>query len=127
MVPDMMRFLRRMLPLSGSAIALWAWRNRDEVLEWTGFGVRAAQKLVVGETADVATEARLRGALNGDRRTRHAPGLRIEVRESVAHLSGVVDEEVHTVAVKIAERTAGVERVDDAGLDDVVPRQGERR
>jgi len=115
----MWKLMKKVLPFSGSALALWAWRNRDEVLEWAGFGVRATQKLVAGDTADVRTEARLRASLNGDKRTRHAPGLRIEVREGVAYLSGVVDEDVRDVALKIAKRTSGVERVDADGLDEV--------
>ena len=115
----MWKLVKKFLPISGSALALWAWRNRDEVLEWAGFGVRAAQKLVVGETAEIATEARLRAALNGDKRTRHAPGLRIEVRDGVAYLSGVVDEDVRDVAVKIAKRTSGVDRIEDDQLDEV--------
>jgi BON domain len=115
----MWMLVKRILPISGSALALWAWRNRDEVLEWAGFGVRATQKLVSGETSDIGAEARLRAALNGDKRTRHAPGLRIEVRDGVAHLSGVVDEDVRDVAVKIAKRTSGVERVEDDELEEV--------
>src|SRR5918996_439842 len=109
----MWKLVKKILPISGSALALWAWRNRDEMVEWAGFGVRATQKLVAGDTSDVATEARLRASLNGDRRTRHAPGLRIEVRDGVAYLSGVVDEDVRDVALKIAKRTSGIERVDD--------------
>jgi len=115
----MWTFLKRFLPISGSALALWAWRNRDEVLEWAGFGVRATQKLIAGDKADVATEARIRAALNGDRRTRHAPGLRLEVRDGVAYLGGVVDEDVRDVAVAIAKRTTGVERIDDEALEEV--------
>lgn len=115
----MWQFLRRLVPVSASAIALWTWHNRDEVLEWAGFGVRAAQKLVEGDTDDVKTEARLRASLNGDRRTRHAPGLRIEVRDGVVHLRGVVDQDVRDVAVAIAERTTGVDRVDDADLREI--------
>jgi osmotically-inducible protein OsmY len=115
----MWQFLRRFAPVSASAIALWTWHNRDEVLEWAGFGVRAAQKLVEGDTTDVKTEARLRASLNGDRRTRHAPGLRIEVRDDVVYLRGVVDEDVRDVAVAIAERTTGVDRVDDADLREI--------
>jgi osmotically-inducible protein OsmY len=105
----MQAFLRRFIPISGSAVALW----------WAGFGVRAAQKLVAGDTTDVKTEARLRASLNGDRRTRHAPGLRIEVQDGVVRLRGVVDEDVREVAVAIAERTAGVEHVDDDDLHEV--------
>ncbi|MGH8986483.1 MAG: BON domain-containing protein [Acidimicrobiia bacterium] len=115
----MQAFLRRFVPISGSAVALWTWHNRDEVLEWAGFGVRAAQKLVAGDTTDVKTEARLRASLNGDRRTRHAPGLRIEVQDGVVQLRGVVDEDVREVAVAIAKRTTGVERVDDDDLHEV--------
>lgn len=115
----MWKLVKKILPISGSALALWAWRNRDEMVEWAGFGVRAAQKLVAGDTSDVATEARLRASLNGDKRTRHAPGLRIEVRDGVAYLSGVVDEDVRDVALKIAKRTSGIEHVDDDKLDEV--------
>jgi len=110
--------LKRYLPLSGSAIALWAWRNRDDVIDWAAFGVRSAQSLVSGNTDDVATEARLRIALHGDRRTRRAPGLEVLVRDHVAVLKGIVDPEVRDVAVKLAERTEGVEKVDDR-MDEV--------
>jgi len=110
--------LKRYLPLSGSTIALWAWRNRDDVSDWPAFGVRSAQSLVSGNTDDVATEARLRIALHGDRRTRRAPGLEVLVRDHVAVLKGIVDPEVRDVAVKLAERTEGVEKVDDR-MDEV--------
>jgi osmotically-inducible protein OsmY len=105
--------LKRYLPLSGSAIALWAWRNRDDVIDWAAFGVRSAQGLVSGNREDIATEARLRIALQGDRRTRRAPGLEVMVRDGVAILKGIVDPEVRDVAVKLAERTEGVQKVDD--------------
>jgi osmotically-inducible protein OsmY len=105
--------LKRYLPLSGSAIALWAWRNRDDVVDWAAFGVRSAQSLVAGNKEDVATEARLRIALHGDRRTRRAPGLEVMVRDGVAVLKGIVDPDVRDVAVKLAERTEGVKKVDD--------------
>jgi hypothetical protein len=115
----MWSLVRRVFPLSASALALWTWRNRDEVLEWTGFGVRAAQKLAGGDRADVGAEARLRLALNRDRRTRHAPGLRVEVRDGVAFLGGVVDPEVRDVAVSVSKRTVGIDRVDDTRLEEV--------
>jgi osmotically-inducible protein OsmY len=101
------------LPLSGSALALWAWRNRDDVVDWAAFGVRSAQSLVSGNTDDVKAEARLRMAFEKDRRTRRAPGLEVIVRDGVAVLKGIVDPEVHDVAVKIAERTEGIKKVDD--------------
>jgi osmotically-inducible protein OsmY len=113
--------LRRYLPLSGSAIALWAWRNREDVVDWAAFGVRSAQGLVSGNTDDVAAEARLRMALQRDRRTRRAPGLDVVVRDGVALLRGIVDPEVRDVAVKLAERTEGVKKVDDR-LDEIRPR-----
>lgn len=110
--------LKRYLPISGSALALWAWRNRDDVVDWAAFGVRSAQSVVNGNTDDVKAEARLRMALAKDRRTRHAPGLEVVVRDGVAVLKGIVDPEVHDVAVKIAERTDGIRKVDDR-LDEV--------
>lgn len=113
--------LRRYLPLSGSAIALWAWRNREDVVDWAAFGVRSAQGLVSGNTEDVAAEARLRMALQRDRRTRRAPGLDVYVRDGVAVLNGIVDPEVRDVAVKLADRTEGVKKVDDR-LDEIRPR-----
>ena len=114
--------LKRYLPLSGSAIALWAWRNRDDVVDWAAFGVRSAQSLVSGNTDDVTTEARLRMALHGDRRTRRAPGLDVMVRDGVAVLKGIVDPEVRDVAVKLTARTEGVKKVDDR-LDEIRPRR----
>jgi osmotically-inducible protein OsmY len=113
--------LKRYLPLSGSAIALWVWRNRDDVVDWAAFGVRSAQSLVSGNTDDVAAEARLRMALHGDRRTRRAPGLEVVVRDGVAVLKGIVDPEVRDVAVKLAEHTQGVRKVDDR-TDEIRPR-----
>ena len=110
--------LKRYLPLSGSAIALWAWRNRDDVIDWAAFGVRSAQGLVSGNREDIATEARLRIAMQGDRRTRRAPGLEVMVRDGVAILKGIVDPEVRDVAVKLAERSEGVKKVDDR-MDEV--------
>jgi osmotically-inducible protein OsmY len=110
--------LKRYLPVSGSAVALWAWHNRDDVIDWAAFGVRSAQSLVNGNTDDVKAEARLRMALAGDRRTRHAPGLEVYVRDGAAVLKGIVNPEVHDVAVKIADRTEGITKVDDQ-LDEV--------
>ena len=114
--------LKRYLPLSGSALALWAWHNRDEVVDWAAFGVRSAQSLVSGNAEDVKGEARLRMALERDRRTRHAPGLEVMVRDGVAILKGIVDPEVHDVAVKLAESTEGIRKVDDR-LDEVRRRE----
>lgn len=112
------RILRRYLPLSGSALALWAWRKRDNVIDWTAFGIRSAQNLVNGNPDDPKAEARLRMALVRNRRVRSAPGLEVVVRDGIAVLKGVVDPQVHDVAVKLAVRTQGIEKVDDR-LDEV--------
>jgi len=115
----MMRLLRRFVPLSGPALALWAWHHRDEVLEWSGFGVRAARKLASGDRADIATEARVRVTLQRDRRTRDAPGLRLEVRDGVAYLGGLVEPDVRALVPTLVARSTGVERVDDRLLESV--------
>ena len=99
--------------MSASAIALWAWANRDEVVEWGAFAVRAAQDLVGGNRQDPATELRLRAALLDDRRTRRATGLSVRVRGGVAIFTGLVHSEVRDVAVYLAERTEGIDDVDD--------------
>ena len=80
--------------------------------------MRSAQGLVSGNTEDVAAEARLRISLHGDRRTRRAPGLEVVVRDGVATLRGIVDPEVRDVAVKLAEKTEGIKKVDDR-MDEV--------
>lgn len=107
------RLLKRYLPLSSSTLALWAWRYRAEVIDWAAFGVRAALGLVSGNTDDVKAEGRLRLALEKDRRTRRARGLQVIVRDGVGVLNGVIDREVHGVAVKIAKRTKGIKKIDD--------------
>ena len=111
------RLLKRYLPLSSSTLALWAWRYRHEVIDWAAFGVRAALSLVNGNTDDVKAEARLRLALEKDRRTRRAPGLEVLVRDGTGVLNGIVDPEVHGRAVKIAKRTKGIKKVDDRFQD----------
>jgi hypothetical protein len=94
-------------------MALWAWRNRDELLRWTIFAANAVPRVIEGEGGDVAAEARLRAKLTADPRTRGVPGLRVEVEDGVAILSGVVDGPVHDVVVDLATSTAGVTRVRD--------------
>jgi osmotically-inducible protein OsmY len=112
------RILKRYLPLSGSALALWAWRKRDNVIDWTAFGIRSAQNLVNGNSDDPKAEARLRMALAMNTRVRSAPALEVVVRDGIAVLEGVVDPQVHDVAVKLAGRTQGIKKVDDR-LDEV--------
>ena len=107
------RLRKRYLPLSSSTLALWAWRYRHEVIDWAAFGVRAALSLVNGNTDDVKAEARLRLALEKDRRTRHVPGLEVIVSDGTGVLNGIVDRKVHGRAVKIAKRTKGIKKVND--------------
>lgn len=111
-----MAFLtRRLFRLSYPALLAFAWRNRDEVAEWTGFAFRAAQALAPGGTTldDVKLEARVRLALAKDPRTRRAPGLGVRVREGVVTLRGVVAPDVKDLAVKLVEGVEGVRAVDD--------------
>ena len=107
--------LRRLLRLSLPALLAFAWRNRDEVLEWAGFGVRAVQAALPGGESfeDVKTEARLRYALGMDKRTRRADGLHVEVFDGIALLHGVVRPEIYEVAPEIAQSVQGVRLVDN--------------
>lgn len=108
-----MRKIRDLVPISGTALALWVWSNRDDVIEWAAFGVRSAQKLAAGETDDIKVEGRLRASLLGDKRTRHAAGLSLKVHDGIAIVSGIVSPEVRDVTLAIANRTDGVRGVDD--------------
>jgi osmotically-inducible protein OsmY len=112
---DEMGRMRSLLRLSGPAIAAFAWRNRDELLELAAFGVRAVQAALPGDASfdDVKTEARLRYALMNDKRTRRADGLHVEVFDGVALLHGVVEPDVEEIATLIAEGVPGVRRVDN--------------
>src|SRR5262245_52188813 len=106
---------RSLLRLSAPAIAAFAWRNRNELFEWAGFGLRAVQAALPGDTdfEDVKAEARLRYALATDKRTRRAEGLHVEVFDGVALLHGVVAPEIYDVAPLIAEGVPGVKAVDN--------------
>jgi hypothetical protein len=107
------RLVKTAIPISRVGMAMWAWRNRDELLRWTIFAAGAVPRLIEGDGSDVAAEARLRAKLTADPRTRGAPGLRVEVDEGVATLSGVVAAPVHDVAVDAATSTSGISRVRD--------------
>jgi hypothetical protein len=107
--------MRSLLRLSAPAIAAFAWRNRDEVFEWAGFGLRALQAVLPGgaDLEDVKTETRLRYTLSMDKRTRRAAGLHVEVFDGIALLHGVVSSEVFEVAPYLAEAVPGVRLVDN--------------
>lgn len=107
------RLLKTTVPLSRVGLAMWAWRNREEVLGWMGFLATAPPKLVEGKAGDVVAEARLRARLTADSRTRGADGLRVSVKDGVATLAGVVDPVVHDVALDLATSTAGITKVRD--------------
>jgi hypothetical protein len=110
-------FLRRLLPVavpvSRSAMALWAWHHRTELLDWATFASRSVPRLQGGGRGDVLTEAKLRARLTSDARTRGADGLHVEVADGVATLSGLVSPEVHDAALAIATDTGGIRRVRD--------------
>jgi len=99
--------------MSRGAVALWAWRNRTELMDWAGFATRSVPRLQGEERGDVITEARLRARLTNDHRTRAAVGLRVDVSDGVATLSGVVTPDVHDAALEVATDTRGVRRVRD--------------
>lgn len=107
------RLLKEQAVAATTALAYWAWRNREEVVDWAAYGVRAIQNVVAGNTEDVVVEGRLRMAFLGDRRTRGAIGLEVLVRDGVTILNGLVDPGVREVALRIAERTEGVKEIDD--------------
>lgn len=114
------------LPTSRVGMAIWAWNQRHEIAGWAGWVAKSAPRLVAGDTADLAVEGRLRARLTGNRRTRNVDGLRVEVQDGVAILSGMVPPEVHDAAVEVASNTAGVLRVRDE-LVDTGRRRGSRR
>jgi osmotically-inducible protein OsmY len=105
------------VPVSRTALAWWAWRNRTQLLDWAGFATRSVPRLQGEERGDVITEARLRARLTNDARTRGAEGLRVDVSDGVATLSGVVSPEVHDAALAVATDTRGVHRVRDTLRD----------
>jgi osmotically-inducible protein OsmY len=112
-----MGLLRKTLPyafpMGRVGVALWAWKNRDEIGRWAGYAVKSAPKVLGDERRDVITEGRLRARLTGDPRTRGVDGLRVEVQDGVATLQGMVDPDVHDAVLSIATNTNGVQRVRD--------------
>lgn len=107
------RLVKTALPISRVGMAMFLWRNHDEIFKWAGFVGSAVPKLVEGNHADVLAEGRLRARLTADSRTRGADGLRVTVLDGVATLSGVVDPDVHDVALDLASSTGGITRVRD--------------
>lgn len=107
------KIVKTAVPLSRVGVAMWAWRNRDELLRWAGFAAGAVPRLAEGSASDVLAEARLRARLTADSRTRAAEGLRLSVLDGVATLSGVVDPAIHDVALDMATSTTGITRVRD--------------
>ncbi|HEX4978628.1 MAG TPA: BON domain-containing protein [Acidimicrobiales bacterium] len=122
----MRRLFRTLLPTSRIGLALWTWRNRYRVLDWLGFGMRAAGDLAGGRGgSDGRAELRLRAALARDPMTR---GLAIEVRveRGVARLAGRVTPEVHARIQDLVLRVPGVDRVDDRLVNASTRRRGLR-
>ena len=108
--------MRRLLRLGTPALVSLAWRYRDELADWIGFGLRSAKNLVEGEPFDdVKAEARLRVALTRDRETRSAP-VQVDVREGVARVRGRVNEDVRERILDLIEDTPGIRDVDESRL-----------
>jgi len=104
---------REQVAAAATALAYWAWNNREEVVDWAAYGVRSVMNLVEGNTDDVAVEGRLRLKLLGEARTRRAFGLEVQVRDGITILRGMVDPGVREIALRIAESTEGVDKIDD--------------
>ena len=123
-----MGVVRKLLPTGRLAMAMWAWRNRDQIGEWAGFAGRAATHVAGGgERDDVMAEARLRAKITRDPLTRNAR-LRVTVEDGVAILRGFVTEPVADRTVALAERTTGVIRVrDEMDIEGRRARMGRRR
>jgi hypothetical protein len=100
-------------PVNRAAIGLFAWRHRNEILDWGRYAARAVPRLAEGASADVVAEGRLRARFSADPVTRDVAALQVTVSEGVAHLSGKVDDEVADTAFRLAEDTSGVRRVRD--------------
>ena len=113
---------REQVAAAATALAYWAWNNREEVVDWAAYGVRSVMNLVEGNTDDVAVEGRLRLKLLGEPRTRRAIGLEVVVRDGVTILRGMVDPGVREIALRLAESTEGVDKIDDR-LEVLKPRQ----
>jgi hypothetical protein len=107
------KLVKTALPVSRVTVAFWAWRNRDELLKWAGFAVGAVGDLASGRGDDVLAELKLRARLTADSRTRGVEGLRIQVQDGVATLTGVIDEDVHDVVLDLASASSGITRVRD--------------
>jgi hypothetical protein len=107
------KLVKTALPVSRVTMALWAWHNRDELMKWAGFLAGVVPDVVDGRSSDVIAEAKLRARLTADSRTRGAEGLRVTVEDGVATLSGVVEPDIHDVALDLATATTGITRVRD--------------
>ena len=103
--------LRRLLPLSRLGLAMWAWRNRGSIADWTQFAGRSAEALVRGGSLhDARAELRLRASLAADKRTRGA-ALGVSVVDGVARVTGRAPAAARDAAVDLARATRGVTRV----------------
>lgn len=107
------RSFLRVMPFSRIGAVLWAWRHRHQIAGWAGWMRRAVPRIASGDTRDVITEGRLRGAFTADHRIGERDQVRAEVVDGVAVLSGVVSPEAHDAAVSVATTTNGVRRVRD--------------
>jgi len=105
------RKLFRLVPITRVTAALWAWQNRRELTRWVGFAWRALPPSGAHRD-DLVTEAKLRGGLAKDERTRGLPTLAVRVDDGLAILDGRMDPELHDLVYSIAASTGGVRGIE---------------
>jgi osmotically-inducible protein OsmY len=113
-------------PMTAAAwwAALWAWRNRPTVSQWTHFGWQAVRTR--RSPRDVALEVRVRAALARDPLIRRSSEVQVEsVRSHVVHLVGVPGGEDTEQAALAAARVRGVTAVDLHDKVAIVDRDGD--
>jgi osmotically-inducible protein OsmY len=94
-------------------VAFWAWRNRYKLLDWLGFGLRAAGDASQGHGLDDArAELRLRSSLARDPATRSL-AIEVRVERGVCTLRGRVSPETHARVQDKAAAVPGIRRIDD--------------
>jgi hypothetical protein len=101
-------------PVNRVALAMFAWRHRNEIANWGRYAALAVPRLVGGDTSDLLAEGRLRARYSTDPLTCDVAALQVTVADGVARLWGTVAPEVADRAVDLADDTPGITDVDDA-------------
>ena len=109
----MRRLFSNVLPTGRVGMALWAWKYRYRLLDWLGFGLRAAADVASGNgTTDAKAELRLRTAIARDPYTRNL-AIEVSVDRGVATLSGRVSPETKARIQDKAVAIRSISRVND--------------